>query len=55
MQPRRLDARQLGARGAIDVERRVRMALQERRRDLDVDVAFDRALARCSTCARRSR
>ena len=43
-QPRRLDARQLGAGGAIDVERRVRMPLEERRRDLDVDLAFDGAL-----------
>ena len=43
-QPRRLDARQLGAGGAVDVERRVRMALKERRRDFDVDLAFDGAL-----------
>ena len=43
-QPRRGDAREVGTRGAIDVERRLGMALEERRGDLEVDLALDRPL-----------
>ena len=41
-QPRCGNARQLRARRLIDVKGRVGMALQKGRRDLEVDVAFDR-------------
>ena len=54
-QPRRLDARQLGGRGAVDVERGVRVPLEERRGDFEVDLAFDGALDDRAPCARPSR
>jgi hypothetical protein len=43
-QPRRREPREIGGRGAIDVERRVRMLLQKSRRDLDIDFTLDGTL-----------
>src|SRR5215218_5695278 len=43
-QPWRRDTGQVRARGGVDVERRVGMALEKRRRDLEVDLTLDRAL-----------
>jgi hypothetical protein len=46
-EPRCPDARQIGRRGAVDVERRGGMPLEERCRDLQVNFALDRAPDDC--------